>query len=304
MLKETKPDAPKTTVGKVETGGTGSSSDGGGTDRIDLPHVGYLTPRGTVNGTRTVTPAGGNGAGTSDSPRKDGGTTPGSRNRPNVTAAPDKWLVGNGANPTEPVRGTSKTGVREGVGGDVGGAGGQGTDSRKRNQNVSAPENVDRVEKKKKPDAVPFMIQEGATKGKKADLKPEMIAYGVEGFFATLGGLTDHDWWEVTPLEADGVAQPLTRILNRMDPLQRQVFERYFDPAMLLLAVGMVVAPRLKAEMYLREEQQRQSLENARSRPTPNPVPTSEQRQANADARSDVVFRRNDVIEHFRQRPS
>jgi hypothetical protein len=143
------------------------------------------------------------------------------------------------------------------------------------------------------------MIQEGATKGKKADLKPEMIAYGVEGFFATVGGITNHDWWEVTALEADSVAQPLTRILNRMDPLQRQIFERYFDPAMLLLAIGMVVAPRLKAEMYLREEERKQS-QGPRARPVIEPVQSSEQPSKNSNAGSNAVFSRRDVVEHFR----
>jgi hypothetical protein len=144
------------------------------------------------------------------------------------------------------------------------------------------------------------MIQEGATKGKKADLKPEMIAYGVEGFFATVGGITNHDWWEVTALEADSVAQPLTRILNRMDPLQRQIFERYFDPAMLLLAIGMVVAPRLKAEMFLREEERKQSSQRSRPSPTVEPIPTSQQPSKNSNAGPNAVFSRRDVVEHFR----
>jgi len=304
-MGEEKTNAQTSSMGKVETRGTGTGSYGRGTGSLNLPNVGGPSSGGTRSGTGTVTSPSGNRTGPSDKSRSIGGMRSPIGTGPSNPTGTDQRTDSANGQPGGSSRGTGSTGIREGSGGNAGGTGRQGGDSRKRDETIGAPEDVLRVKsKKEKPDAVPFLIQEGGTKGKKADLKPEMIAYGVEGFFATVGGLTNHDWWEVTPLEADSVAQPLTRILNRMDPLQRQLFERYFDPAMLLLAVGMVVVPRLKAEMYLREEERKQSLEKSRPSSLTVTVPAGEPRQKNENAGPDAIFRRNGVVEHFRQRSS
>lgn len=286
---------------KKDAGRAGSSGDGRGTNPIGTGTRTLTVVDGdTPYASRTVATAAGDGKSAGDKPRPAGG----------VRSSAGSGSSGDaGGNPASPRAigqldnddaGTGEAGIRGRADGDTGGRGGtQGGRKRGRpskQPSIDTPEIIDRVEK---PDSVSFLFTEGATKGKKSDLNPALVAFGVQQAGATAAAMTQHDWWEIEELEAKQVALPLARILNRMDPLQRKIFERYFDPIMLLFAVGMVVAPRLKAEMYLREEQAKQSSQAARWRPDVNPHGASQEGPKNGNVGAAPIFKRRDVASNW-----
>jgi hypothetical protein len=84
----------------------------------------------------------------------------------------------------------------------------------------------------------------GVRKGNKDDVNADELTAFIIGVFNLLGGIAGAHWF-VSEDEANQIAEPLTRILNKMNKKRKSKMNDYMAPMLLITALGSIVVPRL-----------------------------------------------------------
>jgi hypothetical protein len=97
----------------------------------------------------------------------------------------------------------------------------------------------------KEPKVTPTSTKtKGVRKGNKDDVNTDELTAFIIGIFNLAGGLAGSHWF-VTEDEANQIAEPLTRILNKMNKKRKSKVNDYMAPMLLITAIGSILVPRL-----------------------------------------------------------
>lgn len=120
----------------------------------------------------------------------------------------------------------------------------------------------------------------GVRKGNKDDVNTDELTAFIIGVFNLAGGLAGSHWF-VTEDEANQIAEPLTRILNKMNKKKKSKVNDYMAPMLLITAIGSILVPRLMiTTMEWREkanERKRNKLRTSPIQTIPTPPSVGEQ---------------------------
>jgi hypothetical protein len=156
-----------------------------------------------------------------------------------------------------------------------------GTRGSSGSQNPSSLVLVNKQATPKEPKVNPTSTKtKGVRKGNKDDVNTDELTAFIIGVFNLAGGLAGSHWF-VTEDEANQIAEPLTRIMNKMNKKKKSKVNDYMAPMLLITAIGSILVPRLMiTTMEWREkanERKRNKLRTSPIQTIPTPPSVGEQ---------------------------
>lgn len=82
-------------------------------------------------------------------------------------------------------------------------------------------------------------------KGGKVEINEEYVASLWKSCYNVPALAGYGEWWRLHDKEANALAEPSTRIINRMTPQELELFSRFADPVALVIAAIAITGPRI-----------------------------------------------------------
>lgn len=103
-------------------------------------------------------------------------------------------------------------------------------------------------------------------KGGKVEINEEYVASLWKSCYNIPALVGYGEWWRLHDKEANALAEPSTRIINRMSPAELELFSRFADPIALVVAAIAITGPRIwMTREYMQSREVERTVEARRA---------------------------------------